>query len=682
VSPGSLAGYETPGALNLPIAAGDVLTSTGVPGLSFVYHSALVHGYAKDSFGSPVANVYIDASDAGGGGVYNQAHTNDLGFFQIRVRTTTTNLIPEPNTAPGLVMPSPITLAGLIANSETEADFSLVDLYTGQDHSFRDERVQGTLTAAGQALTGIKVTASSSAGQKTVYTDAGGKYEIKVGLGDVTVTADLVTGKTLPGDDPFTFYGLAAQQTGNHDFSYGVNGTIAGVAVDDAGQPLAGVTVSDFVAPDGSTGDTFTITTDSLGRFLLSADTGSILLLGGALAGYTTPDPQAFTINDGTSVTGAILRYQRDGFIRGSLLDSTGDPVYSIVYVNASNGDSHYAYSDQVTGAYVVESPVFPDGRSFTIQALQLDGYVSPATRNVTLTIPRQSLSGVDFTYGNALVVGSVVDGANHPLAGVPIFVEGSSGGKEGFSDANGNYRLPAQVGQATIHPLRFAGFATPDVITVGPLAAGQVANIAPFVYRPLGSVSGIAVDQQGQRLANVIVAVTDGLANYYTTSTDALGRFGLTAAPGTNTVYVRDIFGYTSPAALNNVFVTSGLETSGLLLQFLNPVLSGQLVDSHGNAVQGVTVTASGSFLTQAVTDNNGAFTIKLGLGSSTLTVPDLVGYDTPDPLDVTYLTTGHVGPVTITYGKFTTVIGSQLRVTVFDQDTHAPLDGVTTLF
>jgi len=435
------------------------------------------------------------------------------------------------------------------------------------------------------------------------------------------------------------------------------------------------------VAPDGSTGDTFTITTDSLGRFLLSANTGSILLLGGALAGYTTPDAQAFTIGDGTSVTGAVLRYQRDGFIRGTLVDSAGDPVYSIVYVNAPNGDSHYGYSDPITGAYVVESPVFPDGRSFTVQALQLDGYVSPATRTVTLTIPQQSLSGVDFTYGNALVVGSVVDGASHPLAGVPIFVEGASGGKEGFSDANGNYRLPAQVGQATIHPLRFAGFATPDVVTVGPLAAGQVANIAPFVYRPLGSVSGITVDQQGQRLANVIVAVTDGLANYYTAYTDALGQFSMPAAPGTNSVYVRGIFGYNSPAALSNVVVSSGLETGGLLLQFLNPVLAGQVVDSHGNAVAGVTVTASGALYNQAVTDNNGGFTIKLGLGSSTLTVPDLVGYDTPDPLDVTYLTTGNVGPVTITYGKFTTVIGSQLRVTVFDQDTHAPLDGVTTL-
>src|SRR2546430_11456150 len=42
--------------------------------------------------------------------------------------------------------------------------------------------------------------------------------------------------------------------------------------------------------------------------------------------------------------------------------------------------------------AYIVEAPVFTDGRSATIQALQLDGYVTPATQNVSLTIPQQTL--------------------------------------------------------------------------------------------------------------------------------------------------------------------------------------------------------------------------------------------------------------------------------------------------
>ena len=76
-----------------------------------------------------------------------------------------------------------------------------------------------------------------------------------------------------------------------------------------------------------------------------------------------------------------------------------------------------------------------------------------------------------------------------------------------------------------------------PAVVTVGPLAAGQVSTIAPFVYLKLGSVSGIVVDQQGQRLPNVFVAATDGGANFYSITTDANGAFSLPAAPGTNTV-------------------------------------------------------------------------------------------------------------------------------------------------
>ena len=50
-------------------------------------------------------------------------------------------------------------------------------------------------------------------------------------------------------------------------------------------------------------------------------------------------------------------------------------------------------------------------------------------------------------------------------------------------------------------------------------------------------------------------------------------------------------------------------------------------------------------------------------------------------DPISFGATTIGAVGPVTFVYGKYTTVVGSALRVSVLDASTHVALDGVTTL-
>src|SRR5207248_2079315 len=114
------------------------------------------------------------------------------------------------------------------------------------------------LRAGGVPLSGVRVTASSSSGQRTIVSGADGSFDFKVGLGDVQIAVEAVSGKTLPSPDPYIITGLTAGQAVTHTFVYGIDGSFTGRAVDDAGQALSSITISDYQAPSGVFGDTFT----------------------------------------------------------------------------------------------------------------------------------------------------------------------------------------------------------------------------------------------------------------------------------------------------------------------------------------------------------------------------------------------------------------------------------------
>jgi hypothetical protein len=106
LSPGALAGYETPLSVPPPASPGNPAPAPLVvkPGqlitgdldsrLNFVYHSAIIHGIVTDSFGTRIAGAVIDAFDRSG--LYNKAQSGPDGSYMLRVRTLTTTLIPEP----------------------------------------------------------------------------------------------------------------------------------------------------------------------------------------------------------------------------------------------------------------------------------------------------------------------------------------------------------------------------------------------------------------------------------------------------------------------------------------------------------------------------------------------------------------------------------------------------------
>jgi hypothetical protein len=113
---------------------------------------------------------------------------------------------------------------------------------------------------------------------------------------------------------------------------------------------------------------------------------------------------------------------------------------------------------------------------------------------------------------------------------------------------------------------------------------------------------------------------------------------------------------------------------------------LFGHVTDSKNLPLQDVDVTATGAFASSAKTDANGDYKIVVGLGDNTVCVGDYyiggVQLTTPACKPAPTITeAGAYGPVDFTYGNFSSTPGSQLKITVEDAQTFAPLANATVL-
>lgn len=302
------------------------------------------------------------------------------------------------------------------------------------------------------------------------------------------------------------------------------------------------------------------------------------------------------------------------------------DPEKAVVagrIADSSNGSVIDNAMIDVLGISTESVTIQPDGR-FIISNLDPDSYVlaysAPgylgASQNVTLQrgqFVNVGTINLSIAPTAALLKGIVTDSSSgSPIASAAINVIVGGQSSNTTTDANGAYQILAEAGQAVIE-VSAADYRS--VMVTADLVAGTQVQFSPSLLLSsedppaTSSLFGIVVDEQGQLVVDVTVAIT----GQSTTVTDSSGRFEFTdLSPAeitvtlTKTGYESVTFGLVIPEKTN---ANVGNITLREQVELPSSSVSGRVIDMvSGNGVQAASVVVGGL---SATTDTNGFYRI-----------------------------------------------------------------------
>ena len=282
------------------------------------------------------------------------------------------------------------------------------------------------------------------------------------------------------------------------------------------------------------------------------------------------------------------------GIIEGQVL-ANGQPVAG-ADLTANYGTSVFRTSSALDGRYTLNLPA-------GLWSLSCDktGFYQQNKSGLALNA-KQILAGVgvNLTQTKSMIQGQVTDAKNRALQNALLQVTGTH--LFAASDSRGEYTLPAHPGDVEITAQK-TGYAPKTARVI--LNEGST-QILHFKLQTMGLVRGFVQDLQAKPLQNVLLKIKDSLA----TKTDYAGEYFLYFSPGTYKLNV-DKLGF---AALEFSFTLQGQDT--LRKNFsLTPdlseiaIISGQIRNSLGQAVQGVGMQLAGAEVRLLYSDELGNF-------------------------------------------------------------------------
>jgi uncharacterized repeat protein (TIGR03803 family) len=296
-----------------------------------------------------------------------------------------------------------------------------------------------------------------------------------------------------------------------------------------------------------------------------------------------------------------------------------------------TDSSGNYTFTDTAGGNYTVTpslgSDTFsPASQTFTnLSANQTQNFTASATTGSTFTISGQvTLSGTGLSGVTMTLSG--------PQSGSATTTTDSSGNYTFTEPAGGNYTVTPSLGSDTFSPASqtFTNLSANQTQNFTASAVGSTFTIAGQVTLSGGALSGVTMTVSGQ----------GGTSGGGSVSTDASGNYSFSLPAGGSYLVTPSLSGDTfSPASqtFNNLSAnqtqnfTASATTGGTF------TISGQVTDSGGNPLSGVSVTLSGSQSATATTDSSGNYTFNEPAGGNYTVTPSLSG-DTFTPASQTF--------------------------------------------
>jgi protocatechuate 3,4-dioxygenase beta subunit len=370
----------------------------------------------------------------------------------------------------------------------------------------------------------------------------------------------------------------------------------------------------------------------------------SVPFVGSSPIQYSAPTPSLFSSTQDPATAS----------ISGRVVDAAGNPIAGVSVKATSpycpdgscwaqtDADGTYTISGLRAGSYYLFFSYWG------LYPSQYYGGTSSYQEAKMLTVTAgDALTGKNLTLlKGASISGRVVDASGKPIAGV--FVYGLSSGfiASVQSEADGTYKIVDLPGGSYTLSFSSPGFDTQyfggtssaGLARVVKVALGSAVTGKNVTLFRSASISGRVVDAAGNPIEGVFVSASpypccsDGLSFAYTEEDGTYQLGGLLAGSyalyfsKSQSSFLSQYLGGT-PTLLGATVLTVGSGsklTVGTTTLVTSASISGRVVDSAGNPIEGASVTARGSgqsFIHAASTAEDGSYTIDgLAAGSYTL--------------------------------------------------------------
>ena len=396
---------------------------------------------------------------------------------------------------------------------------------------------------------------------------------------------------------------------------------VTGRAIDENGQPLAGVAVT---LTGTYLSASFSVLTGADGsyRFGPLPTSGEYTLSVGGKRHYTfTRTTVSGATPAGDQVVDFPARLNRHA-LAGRLLDERGRAIQGATL--ALSGSQTGAATSDASGNYSFAS--LGAGGNYTVTASSArHSFASPSQSFADLDGDKTAdFNGTSlfFTLG-----GQVVDATNKPMAGHSVALSGSKSGTA-TTDPNGNFSFAdvPRGGSYTVTPAKLLGsLFAPASKTFDNLTDDQTTTFAAVPTNV--KISG-RVTSGGNGLAGVTVTLTG--SRLATATTDAQGNYSFTVPVNGDYAVAPAKTHYTFDRASASFGGVTADRTADFVATLNRHKISGSVKRANGNAMSGVTVTLSGGQTATATTDAQGAYTFaNLPAGAAYTVTPSRPGYD-----------------------------------------------------
>ncbi|MFJ3403781.1 collagen binding domain-containing protein [Promicromonospora sp. NPDC090134] len=372
-----------------------------------------VSGAVLTDDGTPVPGATVTLTPVGGGAPFT-AVTGSTGEYLIDdVGWDAENDQPQDYTFSVSDLPEGYVV-GTVPDDIT-VEVGQEEASTGNDFVVRaPASVAGTVTVGGEPVAGVVVTREGPDGTVSTTTGADGTYLFEgVPAGDHTVSVTVPDGYRADGPDTRDV-AVGADDVTDVDFGLSHPGAVGGTVTDDAGEPVAGATVT-VTGPDGPV----TLVTDDVGGYFVGD-----LPPGDYTITLTVPDGYTADVTErSVTVTSAGEELLQEDFalvdesvepqelpVGGTVTHAEGAPVpdTTVTVTDADGARAGTATTDD-DGAWGTE---LPPG-SYTAVVHPGDGYVADGEDSIAFEVVDEEVTGLDFVLTNATQAPSPAPGTD-----------------------------------------------------------------------------------------------------------------------------------------------------------------------------------------------------------------------------------------------------------------------------
>lgn len=468
--------------------------------------------------------------------------------------------------------------------------------------------ISGMVTDAGtgEPIEGVRIAAqgnqTSTNRQLQGTSDASGFYEITgVPAGSYTMRRRWKEGYRHGEERENKTVSLTLGEVlENIDFAVPRGLAMSGTVVDEAGDPVEGVTVNCTPVVENGEGEDVQTTED--GAFAVRGFSPNVdvnIQVSGR--GYTAPKVGPLGTGD-SGMSDIKIVVNAGASVSGIVVDTAGKPLAEMyVTVSSPQGGSGAMEATGPDGTFVVKSL---DEGTYHLAARRQNSWSSRQQGGQDVTVAKgEAVTGVRLVFEGATgstISGTILNGKREPVQNASVQAYSPTGGSNAYiqSGADGKYELSVDDGVTYHMNVNHQNYTTQqrDDVKAG-------ARNEDFILEGRGSVEGQVLDAAtGKPIPNFEIAQSPGQYNQdsyqvsnYVSFYNEEGRFTVSdVEAGQATVFARAA-GY-APASQQVPQVRAGEVTGGVVFHLkAGASIEGTVVDTQGAPVQSAQIFLSG---------------------------------------------------------------------------------------